>query len=228
MILVVGSMSYGEPLKSLSKITFDIKYMFKHPEHIDLVMFTGGEDVHPKFYNGVHTHVSFVNEQRDLFEKKIFEFCTQHGIKITGICRGFQFVNVMSGGFMYQHITNHGGFHDAYFPCDDTVRQVTSTHHQLVGLQENAIPIAWASPKRSQIYIGPDVQQVRAPEHEIEAAIFPNTNAMGVQYHPEMMPKNDPTRQHYTQMISNFMKMEFEDFIEKYGVRSNGRYNKAR
>lgn len=230
MILVVGNKMYGEPLEDHHEIVSSLKHLAHHPEKISLVLFTGGEDVHPKFYNGGNdTRFCATNENRDLYERQIFNLCRHHDIKMTGICRGFQFLNVMSGGFMYQHITGHTGMqHDAYFSCDGKTRPVTTTHHQLVGLPSSAIPIAWASPKRSKVYIGPHAYSVPAPDHEMEAAIFPHSNAMGVQYHPEMMRENNPTRIHYMNMMLDFMKMSMRDFITKYGRTSYGGNRKAR
>lgn len=153
---------------------------------------------------------------------------------MTGICRGIQFLNVMAGGFMYQHIGNHAGpNHEVYFPYDKSIRRVTSTHHQLVGLPTDAIPIAWSHPKRSDIYIGPYGDKVESPEHEIEAAIFPDINAMGVQYHPEMMRDKDIDRIHYGQIIADFIEMSMKEFINKYSggivndrIRSAGKARK--
>jgi putative glutamine amidotransferase len=225
VILVVGSDNYAEPfdyldeIKSVHGLTNDI---WKDPEKISLVMFTGGADVHPSFYGGVDERNWCMTQiGRDRLEKGIFDFCIEHNIKMTGVCRGIQFLNVMAGGFMYQHITRHAGpNHDIYFPYDESIRRVTSTHHQLVGLPNSAIPIAWSHPNRSDIYIGLYGARVEAPKHEIEAAIFPNINAMGVQYHPEMMWEEDPNRIHYGQMITDFVIMGMKEFTDKYTGRA--------
>lgn len=228
MIIAVGSKFYLEPLRHLDDLTSDVKYLSDHPENVSLVMFTGGEDVHPKFYNGGNTGLSYTNEHRDLVEKTIFDFCRNHNVKMTGVCRGFQFLNVMSGGFMYQHITGHAGaLHGAYFPCDGEIREVSSTHHQLVGLPDDAVPIAWSSPRRSHVYMGPDGHATVAPEYEMESAIFPNSKVMGVQYHPEMLNEHHPTRIHYANMISDFMNMEIKSFTAKYGRKNYVRRRKA-
>lgn len=230
MIVVIGSMYYGEPLNHIDKVVSGVKKLIKYAEEVSLVVFTGGEDVHPYFYGGTdRSDLCMTNILRDQAEKKIFDFCIKHNIKMTGICRGIQFLNVMAGGFMYHHITNHaGGTHGAYFPCGSIVRYVTSTHHQLVGLPNNAIPIAWSSPKRSDVYIGPQGSKVEMPKYEIEAAIFPNINAMGVQYHPEMMREKDPSRIYYGQMIDDFVKTGMEEFINRYTGRDiHGRSRQA-
>lgn len=230
MIVVVGSKYYAKPIWHIADVTSDTKRLFKSPEKVSLVMFTGGEDIHPYFYEGVDpNNLCMTCFGRDRAEKEIFEFCTKHSIKMTGICRGIQFLNVMAGGFMYQHITNHAGvLHGTYFPYDSTVREVTSTHHQLVGLPNSSIPIAWSHPKRSDIYIGPFGNKKESPEYEIEAAIFPNINAMGVQYHPELLGRKDPCRIHYGQMIEDFVEMSTKEFINKYDGRiAHGRGREA-
>jgi gamma-glutamyl-gamma-aminobutyrate hydrolase PuuD len=213
VIIVIGYKNYGEPLEHIDRIVNNTRELLNNPKKVSLVMFTGGEDVHPSLYGGVDSHVlCSTNIRRDEFERRVFGFCRQHNIKMTGICRGIQFLNVMAGGEMYQHVTNHAGLlHDAYFPYDSSIRVVTSTHHQLVSLPSSSIPIA---------YIGAYGDEEEPPEREIEAAIFPKINAMGVQYHPEMMKKDDPCKIHYGEMIANFIKMEMKEFINKYGRRT--------
>jgi len=230
VIVVIGSEYYGQPLQHIDEVVPGHKVSADQwRKEVSLVMFTGGEDVHPDFYGGSDSPFCGTNRRRDVAECKIFDFCKKHNIKMTGICRGIQFLNVMAGGFMYQHINGHAGeSHDAYFPYDKKVLKVSSTHHQLVGLPSGSIPVAWSSPARSKIYIGPYGRRVNPPQYEMEAAIFPNVNAMGVQYHPEMLRKDDPCRIHYSEMISDFVLMEMKEFINKYGRRTvDGRSRKA-
>jgi len=226
MIVVIGCKNYGDPLEHIDKIVSDTRELLKRPKEVSLVMFTGGEDVHPSLYGGVDgSNLCGTNIRRDGFEKKVFGFCRKHDIKCWGICRGSQFLNVMAGGFMYQHIENHTSYHNAYFPHDKSVRKVTSTHHQLVGLPSSSIPIAWSHPSRSGIYIGPYGHRVKAPEHEIEAAIFPNINAVGVQYHPEMMSIDEPGRVLFVNMVKDFLENSMETFINLYGVKKDDVHN---
>jgi len=225
LIIVIGTRYYGDPLRQIDNVvplTSSKKRILRDPSKISLVLFTGGADVHPSFYKGIDaSNVCGTNIERDVFEKKIFEYCRRHNIKMTGICRGFQFLNVMAGGFMYQHIKGHtGAFHNTYFPYNSTVLEVTSTHHQLVGLPSGSAPIAWAHPSRSGFYIGPLGKRVKPPGYEAEAAVFPNINAMGVQYHPEMLKAGNPCRTHYTSMISDFVRMNMNEFANKYGRRT--------
>jgi len=193
-VLILGGDSlYRLLLRELNLDIVSVKTISQLKEempNLDLVMFTGGADVNPVRYGGVHTNVSFITPERDEIEEVVFNLCLKHGVKMTGICRGFQFLNVMCGGKMYQHINNHGGvYHEVLYPTTGKISRVTSTHHQLVMLPDNAIPVAWAYPiNMSNIYIGPNAQVVEDPDHEMESAIFPEYNTFGVQFHPESHP----------------------------------------
>lgn len=229
-IVIIGRDIHCEQLfKQIGSITENLTDLFAAPEKIALVLFTGGEDIHPYFYNGDDPRrICMTSFKRDIREKKISDYCRMYKVKMTGICRGFQFLNVMAGGFMYQHIDNHGiaGEHGVYMGHIDASMQVTSTHHQLVGLKENAHIMAWSEPSRATMYVGPYGRlEKAAPEKETEAAIFPKINAMGVQYHPEFMKPNALARLHYLTMVEDFIKMDIHDFTKRYsGRKSHGRH----
>jgi len=220
-IIIIGHASYACPFENLGDVTLDARELLRDQKNAKLVVFTGGEDVSPKLYAGEDPwKISYCNEDRDRVEKLVFKYCVDHKIRMAGICRGMQFLNVMSGGFMYQHLLNHNlvGRHRIILPNDDFL--VTSSHHQLVGLSEYAIPMSHSDPSRSTIYVGPDgylVEDEDKPKLEIEAAIFPESGAVGVQYHPEMMETDEYGRMHYERMMSDFLKISMDEFIKKYG-----------
>lgn len=224
-IVVVGSKEYGEPLRDFGEITCDVRELFQNPEDVKLLVFTGGEDVHPSFYRGVDCGASFTNLNRDAYEKHLFKVCLKRGIKMTGICRGFQFLNVMCGGRMYQHFLGHAifGRHPAYFAYNGETVPVSSTHHQLVELGPEATPLVWSSEKRSSYYIDADGECVNDVEKEIEGAVFPRFNAFGVQFHPEMMGEDERGRVYYQEMIHDFLRIKKfkENYEEKINVRGS-------
>lgn len=220
-ILVVGGKSYrsyGTVVSHLGEVTYDEYITMEDFKKLSLIMFTGGEDVHPSYYGGTHNNVSFCNKQRDSIEENIFKHALKYNIKMTGICRGFQFLNVMCGGEMYQHIENHAGrLHNVVFPAIGKTAEVTSTHHQLVKPHwNNALPVAWSEENRSTTYIGPDCQPAEPPDKEIEALVFPDFNVFGVQFHPEMMGSMEYGRQLYTELIDKFFNESMEFFVENY------------
>lgn len=229
-IIVVGGGLYTKPFKGLGKVSTNLQDLIACPEEIALVLFVGGEDVHPSFYGGIDIDNMCVTDyRRDMKEKNIFDYCRKYNIKMTGICRGFQFLNVMAGGAMYQHVTNHGGEdHGIYMPHIGMNVSVTSTHHQLVQLGGGSYPISWADPNRSRVYIGPNGGSVKSPKVEIESAIFPNINAVGVQYHPEFMEEDSSGRIHYVCMMKDFIGTDMDSFIERYaGGEVNDHVRKA-
>lgn len=228
IVAVVGDYGYSLPFRQLGlTIVCSAKPIFVMPKDVALVVFTGGEDVHPSLYKGVDKGISYTNIKRDAFEIGVFNECKQHNIKMTGICRGFQFLNVMAGGRMYQHLENHAisGRHPAYFPFVDKSILVSSTHHQLVKLASGAIPLVWAEPKRSDFYFDAEAEFTESIDREeMEGAFFPNDNALGVQYHPEMMASIEPGRQIFIQMIQDLLSLPRNEMVEKYSRRpQNGR-----
>jgi putative glutamine amidotransferase len=217
-IVVIGSISYGNPFVSLGRITNKVKLLLKKPDKVAAVVFTGGEDVDPSLYGGKKSSLSHTSLQRDLYEKEIFLFCKKHNIKQLSICRGIQFLGVMAGGKMYQHVENHAGvYHKIVYPALKESNYVNSMHHQIVNLSEEAIPIAWTYPNLCDWAINADGVIGDSPKREIEAAVFPKDNAMGVQFHPEMMKEKERGRIFYIKMVKDFLELNIDNFTSKYG-----------
>lgn len=76
------------------------------------VIFTGGEDVHPRFYGAPERVAELdskeVNERRDEFELKILEASLKKEVPVLGICRGLQIANVYFGGTLILDIPSIG------------------------------------------------------------------------------------------------------------------------
>ncbi|MDU2240868.1 MAG: gamma-glutamyl-gamma-aminobutyrate hydrolase family protein, partial [Paenibacillus sp.] len=137
---------------------------------------------------------------RDSLEKRLFEKTLQYEKPVLGICRGFQFMNVMLGGSLYQDIKSQtnpssplvhsqGKPYEApahsvklyrdtpiYHLAGQDEIMVNSLHHQAVHrLADRLTPAAVA------------------PDGIIEAAYMPDvTFVVGVQWHPEYRFEQDP------------------------------------
>src|SRR5687767_1201917 len=62
------------------------------------IVLSGGEDVHPKFYNKPEFLSDCdVNNERDSFEWKVLEQAQTKHLPLLGICRGLQITNVFFG-----------------------------------------------------------------------------------------------------------------------------------
>ena len=80
----------------------------------DAFVLTGGVDIHPSFYGGHHSYSKQPEEfqiERDLFEKKIYEYSQQHRLPVLAICRGMQLVNVLHGGKLLQDLEQSNTLH---------------------------------------------------------------------------------------------------------------------
>ncbi|NTD96814.1 gamma-glutamyl-gamma-aminobutyrate hydrolase family protein [Agrobacterium tumefaciens] len=84
------------------------------------IVLTGGEDVHPRFYNQPeyypYCHEDDVDELRDEFEFKILAYTEANHIPVLGICRGIQVGNVFFGGTLIPDIAAWGKFDHAKMP----------------------------------------------------------------------------------------------------------------
>lgn len=121
------------------------------------IVLTGGEDVHPRFYNRPewlqYCYDDDVNEERDELEWKVLEYSQRHQLPVLGICRGLQITNVFYGGTLIPDIPTWGKFNHSKLP-DNTDRYhtvrvdpasslfgiirekegvINSNHHQSVG-----------------------------------------------------------------------------------------------
>lgn len=155
----------------------------------DVLLLGGGEDISPKLYKqkpSRYTGARAVLSDRDMYEKNIFEIAVAAGVPTIGICRGAQLVCALSGGSLYQHVTNHGVTHDMT-TNEGTVLSVSSVHHQMmnpIGAKHELL--AWSTNVRSNVHLIEDEQNLEV-EVEPEVIYFKDTKALGIQYHPEFM-----------------------------------------
>jgi putative glutamine amidotransferase len=77
-------------------------------EECDGIVLSGGEDVHPRFYNRQEylemLDTKDIDEKRDEFEWKVIEKAFELHKPVLGICRGLQAVNVFLGGTLIPDI----------------------------------------------------------------------------------------------------------------------------
>lgn len=158
----------------------------------DIVVFTGGADVNPALYGHQRTALVFDHQERDAAEASVYNEALRLKKPMFGICRGLQFLNVMNGGTLIQHLEGHrNGDHEVIDVESATQYDVNSMHHQAVVPPANAIILAFAKQRLSNYYIyGNSPKAYPAEENkkleEIEAVYYPATGSLGVQWHPEL------------------------------------------
>lgn len=179
-----------------------IKLGYKHNNldqinQCDGIVLTGGEDIHPQFYNKPEylslCNPNFMDARRDEFEWKVCEYIFQNQIPVLGICRGLQLVNVFLGGTLIPDIptagkNNHSKFQegkDRYHTVDilpasilakitnSSNGEVNSAHHQSADIIANSLQINALS--EDGIVEG----------LEWASLSHPNQYLMLVQWHPE-------------------------------------------
>ncbi len=160
--------------------------LVNHWTKADVVCFTGGEDVSPAIYGDREHPFTHNNPFRDEEEAKLFSYCVDRGIPMVGICRGGQFLNVMSGGRMYQHVEGHTRSHFLTDLSTGDGVYVSSTHHQMMLPGADAVLIATSIDVEGerQWYEG-QVFKKDITNEGIEVVYYPHTNCLCFQPHPE-------------------------------------------
>jgi gamma-glutamyl-gamma-aminobutyrate hydrolase PuuD len=203
----------------MGEVTHDIGSFMLNPIKFKLVQFTGGADITPELYGDTSPKdLCRFDSERDEMEAKIFKAARQRGIKMVGICRGMQFLNVMAGGKMMHHINGHGACNHKI----TTAKEATDTfyansyHHQMVIPPKEAYIIAWANEKLSHEYIGDEDEEMDWYGPEIEGIYIPWDKILGVQWHPEALSTEDPCCDFYVTMVRDYLELSVVSFRKKY------------
>lgn len=182
----------------------------KDPKDINLVLFTGGEDVNPQYYNeqiGKYTHI---NNNRDEKEIDTFHRFRNHSF-LLGICRGSQLLTVLSKGKLIQHVEGHCRDHSMIL--NNKLRYtITSSHHQMLypfNLNEKDYElVAYSEYFQSNTYLNGDNEEIELPKNFLEPEIvyYKNTNALCIQGHPEWSHCEKRTSNMCLNLIDKYLK----------------------
>jgi gamma-glutamyl-gamma-aminobutyrate hydrolase PuuD len=170
---------------------------------MDGLLLSGGADVDPARYGRTASGAREVEAGRDVLEAEAWAASQTRHVPVLGICRGFQAINVFSGGSLLQHVDGHLGAswgHGAaathplrigpgtrlariLFPTNPRggVLTVNSYHHQAVRTEDLApglVANAWAGSPAGELIEG------------LEAA--DGRFVIGIQAHPERTESTPP------------------------------------
>lgn len=178
-------------------------------ENADLVLLTGGSDVTPLLYGSYPHFLTHSSPDRDKEEQEIYRQAMLIGIPIVGICRGAQFLCVMNGGELVQHVTNHGTYHDMQ-TVDNKAMNVSSSHHQMMDPAKTKHVLVGWSEQRSSCYErvsadGKDIFNLPPADVDIEVVYWPDTNTLGHQPHPEWMNITSPYQKFFFDTIEEYL-----------------------
>jgi putative glutamine amidotransferase len=162
------------------------------------LLMSGGADIDPARYGRPNQGSVSIEPDRDALEREAFDVAEARGLPILGVCRGFQALNVFSGGRLVQDVPRHAGagwgkgptlahplrvspgtrLARVLFPTNvgGGVLEVNSFHHQGVRREDLApslVASATASSPIGELIEGAETRSGRF--------------VMGVQCHPERL-----------------------------------------
>ena len=172
-----------------------------------ILLLHGGEDISPSLYN--HAKHPYTNapatqpSKRDAVEWALLQRAIELNIPIIGICRGAQMLCAAAGGYLIQHVENHGGYHEVI--CNDgTMVETNSCHHQMqYPFDVDHEMLMWIEHKRSSVhYIGSGRSVTNALECEPETVFYPKIKGFAPQWHPEWLADDSEANVKLLQMIN--------------------------
>ena len=180
---------------------------------LDGVIFTGGEDFDPAYYNERPIpQMGKVNAVRDEFDIRTLRLAVERGLPVLGICRGVQLINIAYGGSLYQDLPaqyyDNSIRHRQRQPKEEAshsvlvenntvfagivkerMLMVNSSHHQAIKKVAEGFRVAGKSPDKIV---------------EVIEKIDSENWILGVQFHPETRVLQD-----------NAMRKIFRSFIDE-------------
>jgi gamma-glutamyl-gamma-aminobutyrate hydrolase PuuD len=178
----------------------------------DTIVVWGGQDIHPSFYGKKHSRMSQADlrpSKRDVIEWNMMQAARELGIPIIGVCRGAQMLCALAGGYLYQHVSGHGGNHEVKVKGSEKGYITNSLHHQMMVVPKTVDHelLAWTEGRSPIYHDEDDVHVPDEPAIEPEFVYFPKVKGFAVQWHPEMMSAFQPATAHIKKV-----------FIEKTNV----------
>lgn len=178
----------------------------------DLVCFTGGEDVSPRLYQEAALNTTNFNADRDDFEMDVFTLACCLEKPMVGICRGGQFLNVMNGGKMWQHVNGHAvasGHAILDVESGEWINGMTSTHHQMMIPDKDGFVVALAE-EATYKQNASKVEEREIPEtDDVEVVWYSNTRSLCFQPHPEYNEGN--CRDYFLEVLNRYILTSIKD-----------------
>ncbi len=166
----------------------------------DGVLFTGGDDIHPRIYGRtLHEHCGELCPERDEMEFALGEEFLKTNKPFLGICRGIQFLNVLYGGDLWQDLPSEYGYKSVHNQGGHYDRHAHSVAPVAGGLlakvlgSDAAFPVNTAHHQAVKTLASGLILEALSDDGVIEA--FSSTDrgfGLAVQWHPEHLVGHDP------------------------------------
>ena len=150
-------------------------------KYCSLFLLTGGDDINPLLYNEENISSYNVDQEMDLLDFKIINYCENNKKPLLGICRGLQSINVYFGGSLNQNINKIHYHNEVYliinksrfFPyLNHKKMKINSYHHQGIKC------------------LGKNLLQVGKSHKIIELIEHKYLPIIGMQFHLELLNNN--------------------------------------
>lgn len=208
----------------------DNKILVYDMHEADVVLFTGGSDIHPNLYNESSNVQTYPSPSRDAQEVEAYILAQKLGKVCWGTCRGIQLMGALNGAKLIQDM-GHPYEHLLHFE-DGSSCLSNSLHHQMVhpfNLVEHVDYhiLAWtrglsghySNAGHNDMTI--DVKDEQGFTKEPEFLYFPKTKCIGYQGHPEMMRKKSKMVKIGNAFLSLLVQDRLNDVIlEKASIES--------
>jgi gamma-glutamyl-gamma-aminobutyrate hydrolase PuuD len=173
----------------------------------DILVVWGGGDIHPSLYDKGRSRFSGAYElpsKRDITEWNLMQRAKELDVPIIGVCRGAQMLCALAGGFLIQHVQNHGGRH-MVVTNDNQSFPVNSIHHQMLypfNIEHEMV--AWCPTNLSDVHYDVDTDIPMPVEPEF--VYFPQIKGFAIQWHPEMLAIEAAANQYVINFINQRVK----------------------
>ncbi|MCQ2532115.1 MAG: gamma-glutamyl-gamma-aminobutyrate hydrolase family protein [Saccharofermentans sp.] len=182
-------------------------------DHMHGILLTGGHDVSPALYNEKPLkECAQTIEERDRMEMILLKKTLERDMPVLGICRGIQFLNVFTGGTLYQDLPTQRPTkteHHQSPPYDIPVHEVTikddSKLFKLLGKSSIRVNSYHHQAIKD---IGEDLKIMAISEDGLtEAVEMPDKRFVwAVQWHPEFAyKKDDVQRKIFEEFVKSMM-----------------------
>ena len=148
----------------------------RFPSDLNLLILTGGSDINPARYGEKVAGSVGIDNNRDEIEHSHITSARMRNVKVLGVCRGFQLLNIEFGGSlvqdMYMNKMEHRAAHSLTWADGVLIPQILMTnsmHHQAVTSSRCSATRVLATEPDTKV---------------IEEAMW-GDQCLGVQWHPE-------------------------------------------
>lgn len=160
---------------------------------LDGMLFTGGNDIEPKYYGERFSKViGEISPRRDTHEMKLISHIIERtDIPILGVCRGHQLINIAFGGSLYQDMKSFGMEDHFYLasPMNHPIHKVEIDKESKLARVIGGESLGVNSYHHQCIKeVGRDLAVIARHGNIVEAVEYRGERfIMGIQWHPETM-----------------------------------------